>query len=197
RSFGSVLVTGGVSMSGFSAEMSRPSLSGAGAGAAVFFPKILESNVAILDDPLQCRSLRVGNSNSYLLAGRDVPCDVDFVVCSGSAEVVLFHEHFGRCANQFRSLLQGNPVEQLEALSVTLFDQLLRQTFQACRRRAFARRVLENEAPIEAGFFDQRKREAEIGFGLPRETHDDVRAQRHARHRLRIFSISDTYCSRV
>jgi len=61
-------------MTRFSAEMSRPSLSGAAAGAAVFFPKILESNVAILDDPFQCRSLRVGNSKLVLARrGRRFP----------------------------------------------------------------------------------------------------------------------------
>jgi hypothetical protein len=49
RSFGSVLVTGFGCINGFKARISRSPWSlGVDAGSTVFFPKILESNVAIV-----------------------------------------------------------------------------------------------------------------------------------------------------
>src|SRR5262249_12588271 len=127
RSFGSVLTAAFGCMSGFKALTSSSSTSGAGV-VGVFFPKIFESNVAILQFSLQRCALRVDNTKADFLARRDVrdiAINVNFEVCACPAETALFNEHILFCTNKLRSLRQRNPVNQLETSLVPFLDQWL------------------------------------------------------------------------
>src|SRR5436309_1607229 len=73
KSFGSVLTGAFHSINGFSERVSSSLLSiWTGAVSTVFFPKILDSNVAIVDFSFQCRPLRVRDPNGYLFTLNDI-----------------------------------------------------------------------------------------------------------------------------
>src|SRR5262249_33605749 len=102
KSFGSVLRAGFGCISGFNALTSRSSLSWAGVG--VFLPKILESNVAILQFSLQSRALCVGDANAEFLSRRNIAVNMNFVVGPCPAEIALFNEYLLNCADEFRTV---------------------------------------------------------------------------------------------
>src|SRR5215471_11803091 len=93
RSFGSVLTTGLGCMSGFNAEMSSSPVSGAGAAAAVFLPKILESRVAIVQFSLKGSALRIRDADAHLRSRYYLSVDMDLVVCARPAEIVFFNQN--------------------------------------------------------------------------------------------------------
>jgi hypothetical protein len=114
-------------MSGFSAEISSPCASGSGAGAtAVFLPKILESNVAIVCFSLERRTLCVGNAHAHMLSGLELTFNMDLIVRAGAAEVLLFHQNVLHGSEERGPFLEGNAIDKLEAALVPLLDQILR-----------------------------------------------------------------------
>src|SRR5215468_11229404 len=92
RSFGSLLTTAFGSMSGFSALTSSSSLSRVGVDG-VFFPKILESSVAILSFSFQRCALCVSDAHGYYFSRCDMMIHVDFVIGACPAERILLDEH--------------------------------------------------------------------------------------------------------
>src|SRR5262249_37164999 len=94
RSFGSVLTAALGSISGFNAEMSSVSVSGAGTAAvAVFLPKILESNVAILQFSLQRCALRVRDADTPAITSFTIRLDAKFMICACPAEFIFFDQY--------------------------------------------------------------------------------------------------------
>src|SRR2546423_6972679 len=86
-------------------------------------------------------------------------------------------------SEESRPFLYRDPVDKLKAFLVARFDQFRRMTLEARRRRARSRRIFENKCPVEPDFFDQRKCLTEVVLGLTWKSDDDIRAERHARHR--------------
>src|SRR5712691_1310673 len=64
----------------------------ASTGWAVFLPNMRDSNVAILDSPLHCGTLRVRDPDRHDVARQPMAPDVDVVARAGPAELVCFHE---------------------------------------------------------------------------------------------------------
>jgi hypothetical protein len=93
-----------------------------------FFPKILESNVAIIIS-FQCGALRIRDPTRTSRPARHA---ARYELCNlfASAEVVLFHQYVLVSSEKSRSPFQRDPIDQLETFLVSLFDQLLRVTFQ-------------------------------------------------------------------
>ena len=88
-------------MSGFRALTSSSSLPRAGVDD-VFFPKIFESNVAILQFSLQSCALRVRDANDHFLSSRNRAVNVNFVVRACPAEIALFNEYILSGADELR-----------------------------------------------------------------------------------------------
>jgi hypothetical protein len=122
KSFGSVLAGACGSMSGFSALMSSSSLCEMGT-FAVFLPKILESNVAIFQFSFQRCALPVGDSHAHFLSGREITINVNFVICAGSAEIVLLDKNLLSRSDKLRPFRQRNAIDEFQTALVTLFDQ--------------------------------------------------------------------------
>src|SRR5215475_11962460 len=97
RSFGSVLTCALGWISGFNALISSSSDSRAGAGAAAFFPKILESNVAIVQLPFQCCSMRTRDAHPYRFALHHIAVHMHFVIRSCPAEVIFLDQNVLTC----------------------------------------------------------------------------------------------------
>src|SRR5579862_3515350 len=111
KSLGSVLVTGFGCISGLSARMSNSSLLLAGAaGSTVFFPKILESNVAIVNFSLQRCSLGVCDENGQFLARCNVSFNVNFVIAARSTGIPFLDQYVLYRAGQSRALRLCDPV---------------------------------------------------------------------------------------
>src|SRR5262245_50344678 len=159
KSFGSVLTTGFGVMSGFNALTSSSSDSEMGA-AGDFFPKILESNVAIFQFSLQRRTLRVTDADANFLPRRyGRGCvNVNFVVAWCPAEIVLFHEDVLARSYKLHSLVRSDSIDQFQTAPVSLLNQVFRMTFKTGGRSSLPRRILEDESPVELNLFNQRQR---------------------------------------
>src|SRR5215468_9135331 len=156
RSFGSLLAGASGCISGFNALMSSSSDSGAGAAAAAFFPKILESNVAIVQFPFQSCAMRTGNAHPDRFTLHHIPVHMDFVIRSRPAEVVLLDQNFLSGAYKPRALRQRNSIDQFETSLVPLFNHFLRKAIEPGRGCSFTSGVLEDKPPVELEFFNHR-----------------------------------------
>src|SRR5260370_41824602 len=97
RSFGSVLAGGLGCIKGFKALISSSSASRAGGGAAAFFPKIFESNVAIVQFSFQGCAMRAGDAHASGIALRHFAGHMNFLVCPRPARVIFLNEHILTC----------------------------------------------------------------------------------------------------
>jgi hypothetical protein len=122
KSLGSVLTGAFGWISGLSALTSSSSWSRLGT-AGVFFPKILESNVAILQFSFQGCALSVGNAYPNNLTGSDITIDMHFVIGPCPPEIILFDKDVLCRTGELRSLRRRNPIDKFQAAPVTFFNQ--------------------------------------------------------------------------
>src|SRR5688572_15009833 len=116
-SFGSVLCTTGGVINGVNAETSRPctvELSCVNEGST-FFPKILESNVAIVDYSFHCCPLCIRYQDSHFLSSNSISGYANSIIRTRPADIVLFDQNVLKRPAKPRPFSLSNAIYQFQA----------------------------------------------------------------------------------
>src|SRR5690349_19000427 len=98
--------------------------------------------------------MRTGDAHPDRITLYHTAVHMDFVIRSSPAEIALLDQNILSRPYKLQTLCLRNPIDQLQAPLVPLFNDFLRQTIELRGGCSFTCGVFENKSPVELEFFD-------------------------------------------